>query len=219
MDNLTPEMLLNAYAQGFFPMADSRDSKELHWYFPEQRGIIPLDTFHVPASLAKFMKTSPFTVTMDKAFREVITACATREEDTWINDRIIDLYCQLHEMGFAHSVEVWKNAPSVDGASRLPAAPGGAPLQSQEALQGASILVGGLYGVSLGKAFFGESMFSRETNASKVALVHLVEYLRTHGYTLLDTQYVNDHLKQFGVIEISRADYLGKLNKALEKSK
>jgi len=187
MQELTPEMLLNAYAQGFFPMADSRDSKELHWYFPERRGIIPLDGFHIPASLAKFLKHSPFTLTMDKAFREVITACATREDGTWINDTIIDLYCELHAMGFAHSVETWNGKN----------------------------LAGGLYGVSLGRAFFGESMFSRETNASKIALVYLVEYLKNNGYLLLDTQYVNDHLKQFGVIEIARAEYLEKLKAAL----
>jgi leucyl/phenylalanyl-tRNA---protein transferase len=190
VEALTPEFLLSAYANGFFPMAESRNAEELRWYHPEMRGIIPLDKFHIPASMAKFLKKNPFEVTRDKAFRGVITACAARQE-TWINNQIIDLYCTLHDMGFAHSVECWKKA------------------------QGALELVGGLYGVALGGAFFGESMFSTETNASKVALAHLVQHLKDNGFTLLDTQYVNDHLKQFGVIEITRDDYLERLQRAL----
>ena len=185
-------MLLNAYANGYFPMAESRDTKTLHWYYPEKRGIIPLDDFHIPKSLAKFLKQNPFTYTLDTAFRDVITACAERD-DTWINNDIIELYCALHTMGYAQSVEVWIQ----DSKTR-----------NQK-------LVGGLYGVSLGKAFFGESMFSRAANASKAALVYLVNHLREGGYTLLDAQYVNDHLKQFGIIEISRADYLERLEEAL----
>jgi leucyl/phenylalanyl-tRNA--protein transferase len=184
---LTPEFLLSAYANGFFPMADDRNASELRWYHPELRGIIPLDGFHTPASLVKFLKKNPFEISADKAFREVITACAEREE-TWINDEIIDLYCALHNMGFAHSVECRRGGK----------------------------LVGGLYGVALAGAFFGESMFSTEANASKVALIALVEKLNAAGYALLDTQYVNDHLKQFGVIEIAREDYMKRLKKALK---
>lgn len=183
---ITPELLLNAYANGYFPMADSKDAKELDWYCPEERGIIPLSDFHIPKSLAKFLKQHPFTLTTDKAFREVMQACADREE-TWINDEIIDLYCTLHEMGFAHSVECWEGEK----------------------------LSGGLYGVALAGAFFGESMFSKTSGASKVALVHLVGLLKNAGYTLLDTQYVNDYLKQFGVVEIAKEEYLTLLRKAL----
>jgi len=186
VEKLTPELLLNAYANGYFPMADSRDAKELHWYQPELRGTIPLDDFHVPKSLAKFLKRSNFTYSTNRVFREIITACAKRDS-TWINDTIIDLYCELRAMGFAHSVEVWHDEK----------------------------LVGGLYGVSLGGAFFGESMFSTETNASKAALVHLVALLKEKGYMLLDAQYTNDHLKQFGVIEIPCKEYLQQLKRAL----
>lgn len=167
-------------------MADSKDAKELGWYSPELRGIIPLADFHIPKSLAKFLKQHPFKLTTNKAFREVMQACADREE-TWINEEIIELYCQLHGMGFAHSVECWE----------------------------AGKLCGGLYGVALGGAFFGESMFSRTSGASKVALVHLVGLLEKAGYTLLDTQYVNDYLKQFGVVEIPKEEYLKRLEKAL----
>jgi leucyl/phenylalanyl-tRNA---protein transferase len=188
MEKLTTELLLQAYANGYFPMAESRDAKQLYWFYPEKRGIITLDGFHVPSTLAKFLRKNPFTVTVDKAFPEVIRACAERSDDTWINEEIIALYSALHEQGFAHSVECWEN----------------------------NILVGGLYGVALAGAFFGESMFSRTPNASKVALVHLVKLLKDAGYTLLDTQYVNDHLKQFGVVEIPRAEYLKRLEAALK---
>lgn len=191
-DALTPKLLLAAYAQGFFPMARSRRAKTVEWFYPEARGVLPLDeTFHVPSSLKKFMKKSAYEVRFDTAFEEVIRACAdTKREDgqgTWINDEIIAAYTALHEEGHAHSVECYEG----------------------------KTLVGGLYGVSLGRAFFGESMFSTRTNASKVALVALVERLRAQGYVLLDTQYVNDHLMQFGVQEVPRAEYLEMLNTAL----
>jgi len=189
--SLTSEELLAAYAGGYFPMADGRHNEELHWYAPEIRGILPLDAFHVPASLRKFMRNCPYEVKMDTAFESVIRACAdagtSDRKDTWINDTIIALYCELAAMGFAHSVECWQEGK----------------------------LVGGLYGVSLGGAFFGESMFSTATNASKVALVHLVEHLKGCGFLLLDTQYVNDHLLQFGVTEIAREDYMERLAQAL----
>ncbi len=187
---LTVNELLNAYASGYFPMAKTRDDPKLYWFNPDQRGIIPLDGFHTPRSLAKSVKSSGFTLTANRDFPRVIAACAQRDEDTWINDSIIALYCELHEKGHAHSIECWKDDE----------------------------LVGGLYGVSLAGAFFGESMFSRESNASKAALVELVERLKNAGYQLLDTQYVNDHLKQFGVIEIPKAEYMERLSLALVAS-
>jgi len=190
---LTPELLLAAYAKGYFPMAATRDDPQIRWYYPQWRGIIPLEGFHVPKSLAKFMRKSPFTITTDTAFPQVIAACAElspARDNTWINDAIIEMYCKLWRQGFGHSVECWQ-----DGE-----------------------LVGGLYGISLGGAFFGESMFSRATNASKVALVELVERLKAAGYGLLDTQFVNDHLQQFGVVEIAREDYLQQLDAALQIS-
>jgi len=193
-ETLTPEQLLAAYASGYFPMADGRNADELHWYFPVRRGVLPLDTFHVPRSLQKFLRDCPYRVTVDAAFEQVIIACAdTRAEnrqDSWINETIIALYCTLARMGHAHSIECWRETE----------------------------LVGGLYGVSLGGAFFGESMFSTAPNASKVALVHLVKRLKAAGYTLLDTQYVNNHLLQFGVMEVPRADYLELLENALNTS-
>ncbi len=187
---LSWDFLLNAYANGYFPMAMNHEDEEIHWFYPEKRGILPLDSFHVPQSLAKAMRKQPFTITTNQAFPEVINACATINEsrkDTWINPAIIRLYCELWERGYAHSVECWKG----------------------------TTLAGGLYGVALGGAFFGESMFSTQTNASRIALVHLMELLQKGGYQLLDTQFVNDHLKQFGVVEIPRKDYLGKLREAL----
>lgn len=194
VSSLTADELLAAYAQGYFPMADSRHAEELYWYYPERRGILPLDDFHVPGSLKKFLRNSPYEVRMDTAFESVIRACAEtrnlKRHDTWINDEIIALYCELAHRGFAHSVECWQG----------------------------ETLAGGLYGVSLGGAFFGESMFSHAPNASKVALVHLVDRLRRVGYMLLDTQYVNAHLLQFGVKEIVRGDYLALLAKALKVS-
>ena len=190
MQNLTADMLLAAYSNGYFPMADSRNAEELKWYSPEKRGILPLDTFHIPKSLHKFMQKSEYEIRFNTAFKDVITKCANTvtktRHDTWINDTIITLYCELAEKNYAQSVECWHQ----------------------------DVLVGGLYGVSIGKAFFGESMFSEKTNASKIALVHLVKRLRLLGYILLDTQYTNDHLQQFGVVEIDKADYQLLLEKA-----
>lgn len=178
-------------------MSDSRKSDKLYWFNPEMRGILPLDAFHIPRSLAKRMRQHPFEIRVDTAFREVMEACAQTPHhkhdtigDSWINDRIIALYTALHQEGHAHSVESWENG----------------------------VLVGGLYGVSIGGAFFGESMFSLVPDASKVALVHLVDRLNAAGYHLLDTQFVNDHLKQFGVKEIPREDYFPMLEAALNAS-
>jgi leucyl/phenylalanyl-tRNA---protein transferase len=192
---LTVEELLSAYSKGFFPMADNRAGDELHWYSPVRRGVLPLDErFHVPRSLQKFLKTCPYEVRFNAAFGDVIRACADvrseKRRDTWINDTIIALYEEMARRGNAHSVESWYGGK----------------------------LVGGLYGVSIGGAFFGESMFSLIPHASKVALVHLVRRLQSAGYQLLDTQYVNDHLRQFGVLEIPRASYLESLEKALNAS-
>lgn len=189
---LTPEILLRAYAEGVFPMAERRDAPELYWVSPEQRGIIPLDTFRVPRRLARTVRSDRFRVTSDICFVDVMKACAAPAPDrdqSWINDEILRLYTALHASGHAHSIECWRD----------------------------DRLVGGLYGVSLGAAFFGESMFSRERDASKVALVHLVARLIEGGYELLDTQFITSHLAQFGTIEIPRTEYLRRLDKALAR--
>src|SRR5579872_1076401 len=190
---ITPEVLLKAYACGIFPMAENADDPALYWIEPERRGIIPLDTFHVPSRLARTVRSTRYTVRIDRDFDAVIDGCAepTRgRARTWINTRIRTLYCRLHRRGHCHSVEVY------DGDR----------------------LVGGLYGVSLGAVFFGESMFSRARDASKVALVHLVARLRQGGFTLLDTQFATEHLAQFGAIEIPRAEYRALLAEALRRN-
>ena len=187
---ITPELLLRAYAAGIFPMADSADASTLRWIEPRRRGVIPLDAFHVPRSLRKVVRRGAFEVVADQDFAAVMRACAAPgpgREQTWINDEIHRLYNALHAMGHAHSIEC-----------RL-----------------AGDLVGGLYGVSLGAAFFGESMFARATDASKVALVHLVARLRQGGYRLLDAQFLTPHLERFGATEIPRQRYLRDLEAAL----
>ncbi len=191
MFHLTPEIVLRAYGRGLFPMAEGRHDQRLYWVDPERRGIIPLDRFHVPRRVARRARSGYFEVRADTACAAVIEACATItrwRSETWINDEIIALYRALHEAGYVHSVECWR-----DGA-----------------------LVGGLYGVALKGAFFGESMFSRFPDASKVALVDLVERLRRGGFRLLDTQFVTPHLKTFGAIEVPRARYHALLREALE---
>jgi leucyl/phenylalanyl-tRNA--protein transferase len=189
--SITPELLLRAYAAGIFPMAERRDSDTLMWISPEQRGVIPLDAFHVPARLARTVKSDRFEVRVDTAFAEVMAACAEGtpgREQSWINDEILSLYGELHALGHAHSMECWREGH----------------------------LAGGLYGVRLGGAFFGESMFSRERDASKVALVHLVARLIRGRFTLLDAQFLTDHLAQFGAVAIPRREYLRRLKQALE---
>jgi leucyl/phenylalanyl-tRNA--protein transferase len=189
---LTPEILLRAYAEGLFPMAERRDDPTLYWVSPQLRGILPLDGFHVPRRLARTVRSGRFAVTTDQAFVEVMRGCAAPapgREQSWINDEILRLYTALAASGHAHSVECWQ-----DGE-----------------------LVGGLYGVRLGAAFFGESMFSRARDASKVALVHLVAMLQAGGFTLLDTQFLTAHLSGFGAIEIPRDDYLALLKQALAR--
>lgn len=190
--NITPELLLSAYMQGIFPMAESAESDDVFWVDPDERGIFPLDQFHVPKKLVKKIKSEPFKVRINTAFREVMLKCAeptdnVDRQNTWINKTILRRYNELHDMGYAHSIECW---------------------QDKE-------LVGGLYGVSLNGAFCGESMFHTVTDASKIALVYLVARLKVGGYTLLDTQFVTDHLSQFGAIEISRKEYRARLKEAL----
>ncbi len=187
---ITPDLLLNAYASGIFPMADSRSDRDIFWVDPIERGVLPLDSFHIPKSLRKLVRQDKFTVSINTAFRDVVVACAAPaagRNNTWISETIEALYTDLHQRGFAHSVECWLD----------------------------NKLVGGLYGVSLAGAFFGESMFHVETGASKVALVHLVARLNAGGFTLLDTQFGTAHLAQFGVIEEPRDAYHQRLNKAL----
>ncbi|MGI9350311.1 MAG: leucyl/phenylalanyl-tRNA--protein transferase [Rhizobiaceae bacterium] len=187
---ITPQVLLKAYACGIFPMAESADDPGMFWVEPELRGILPLDQFHIPRSLKKALRKNKFDIRFNTAFTDVVNACAQQNEmrqQTWISQRIKFLYCELHEMGHAHSFEAWYGGK----------------------------LVGGLYGVSLGRAFFGESMFSRMTDASKVALVHLVYEMRKSGFVLLDTQFTTKHLEQFGVIEVVRDEYQELLEDAL----
>src|ERR1700686_3520942 len=188
--DITPEVLLKAYSCGIFPMAESADDPALYWIEPERRGIIPFDRFHVPARLARPVRSHRFTVVVDRDFDAVIDGCAQPvpgRSRTWINARIHNLYRKLYERGDCHTVEVY------DGED----------------------LVGGLYGVSLGRAFFGESMFHRARDASKVALVHLVARLKAGRYRLLDTLFVTEHLRSLGAVEISRRRYRGLLDKAV----
>src|SRR3954471_21457110 len=188
---ITPEVLLKAYACGIFPMAESAEDPALYWIEPEKRGIIPLDRFHVSARLARTVRSDCFTVTINRDFDAVIDGCAEPQEGrqrTWINARIRNLYRKLHDRRHCHSIEVY------DG----------------------EMLVGGLYGVTLGRVFFGESMFHRTTDASKVALVHLVARLKAGGFRLLDTQFVTDHLKTFGAYEVPRRQYQKLLSEALQ---
>ncbi len=184
--SLTPERVLQAYRVGYFPMADSLTG-EISWYSPDPRAILPLDAFHITRSLRQSIRKGLFSLKINTAFLEVIRSCADRTE-TWISEEIIRVYDTLHRAGYAHSVEVWAGEQ----------------------------LAGGLYGVALGGAFFGESMFSALSDASKVALVHLVARLRARNFTLLDSQFATEHLQQFGVVEIPRQEYLELLEHALQ---
>jgi leucyl/phenylalanyl-tRNA--protein transferase len=185
---IDPAVLVRAYREGRFPMG--LEGGEIGWFSPDPRGILPLDTFHVPQRLARVVRSGAFTVRIDTAFEQVIRACATsRDEGTWINDQIVASYLALHRLGLAHSVEAWREGS----------------------------LAGGLYGVHLGGAFFGESMFHRAPNASKVALVALAGRLIRRGFLLLDTQWVTPHLTQFGAVEIPRRQYLRLLSAALAR--
>ncbi len=183
---LDPDLLLRGYAIGVFPMADSRDAASVYWVEPRRRAILPLDRFHLSKSLRKTLRSSAFRVTADSAFADVVTQCAERE-DTWINPAIEAGYAKLHALGHAHSIEVWEG----------------------------EALVGGLYGVRLGGAFFGESMFSRRADASKVALAWLVARLKAGGFSLLDCQFMTPHLASLGAVEIDQKDYLALLDSAV----
>lgn len=194
---ITPELVLKAYAYGVFPMAKSRNDTDVFWVQPKLRGVIPLDQFHVSRSLRKTLRRGVFRVTVNADFAGVLAGCAESTEDradTWINDHIMELFNQLHEAGLAHSIEVWLDDEN-----------------------GKPLLAGGLYGLAMGAAFFGESMFSRATDASKVALTHLAAILIKGGFTLLDTQFITDHLKTFGAIEIPQKEYLAQLGAALAR--
>ena len=185
------ELLLKAYASGVFPMAESADDPEVFWVRPETRGVVPLDAFHVPKSLRKVIRQNRFDVRVNADFAGVIDACAeerVERKSTWINAPIREAYIKLFEQGHCHSVEAWREG----------------------------LLVGGLYGVKLGRAFFGESMFSRETDASKVCLAHLAERLRERGFVLLDTQFTTEHLKRFGAVDVPRGRYEKLLQEALK---
>ena len=186
---LSADLLLHAYASGVFPMAESRDDPDVFWVDPKRRGILPLDGFRMSRSLAKRIRRGSYEIAINTDFAGVVTGCADREE-TWINDEIFDRYAELHDMGFAHSLEVWQDAE----------------------------LIGGVYGVSLGAAFFGESMFSRRTDASKIALAYLVDRLNAGGYILCDTQFITPHLASLGGREIARARYRRILAEALPQS-
>ena len=188
---IPPDLLMKAYASGVFPMAESASDPEVFWVRPETRGVIPLDAFHVPRSLKKVVRQKRFDIRIDSDFEGVIDACAEQRDErrsTWINAPIREAYVHLFGRGHCHSVEAWREEK----------------------------LVGGLYGVKLGRAFFGESMFSRETDASKVCLVHLVERLRERGFALLDTQFTTEHLKRFGAVDVPRGRYEKMLEKALQ---
>jgi leucyl/phenylalanyl-tRNA--protein transferase len=182
---LDPALLIRAYREGIFPMG--MDDGEIGWFSPDPRGVLPLDTFHVPARLARVVRQQRFDIRIDTAFERVMRACGERPDGTWISDAILESYLALHRLGIAHSIETWQNGD----------------------------LVGGLYGVHLGGAFYGESMFHRATDASKVALVSLVDRLRRRGFALLDIQWVTPHLAQFGAIEVPRRTYLAMLRRAL----
>ncbi len=186
--SLTAQQVLYGYSIGIFPMAHEDENEKIYWYEPEMRGIIPLDGLKISKSLRQTLRSQKFHVTINQSFEQVIRLCSDRK-NKWISEEIIRVYCELHEMGFAFSFETRNN----DGK-----------------------LVGGLYGVALGRAFFGESMFFKETDASKVALVYLVEWMKSYNFILLDTQYITDHLKRLGANEMTKEDYLIVLNEALK---
>lgn len=190
MAEITPALLMRGYAMGVFPMSEHRDDPEIFWVDPKRRGVFPISDFHISRSLARRMRKGGFRVSLNEAFDQVLDGCADRE-DTWINEKIYSLYMDLHETAQAHSLEVWNEKDK---------------------------LIGGVYGVTLGAAFFGESMFSRATDASKIALAFLTTHLHNTGFTLFDTQFITPHLASLGAIEIPRAQYLDQLSEAITKA-
>ena len=190
--NLSPEIIIQLYKLGIFLMAENRFDKELYFVEPEKRALLPIGNFKYPKSLIRFCKKNPFSVSVNKSFKEVIFNCATvNRTETWINETIEEKFCKIHEMGYAHSIECWNNYK----------------------------LVGGIYGVAIGSCFFAESMFSKVSNASKFALINLIARLWYLGYKILDVQFVNNHLKQFGVFEVSKNDFKYKIKKILKEKK
>jgi leucyl/phenylalanyl-tRNA---protein transferase len=187
VETLTPEIIVNAYASGYFPMADPEEGNQIYWYRPDPRALIPLETFHIPRRLSRTMRRNLFEVRLDVHFRDVILACADRS-DTWLSAELIDVFIELHRLGMAHSVACFRGGE----------------------------LVGGVYGLALGKAFFAESMFRRQRDASKVALVHLAQALRASGFRLFDVQFATEHLRQFGLQEVSAEEYDRKLMDAID---
>ncbi len=190
MAEITPALLMRGYAMGVFPMSEHRDDPEIFWVDPKRRGVFPISEFHISRSLARRMRKGGFRLSLNEAFDQVLDGCADRE-DTWINEKIYSLYMDLHETAQAHSLEVWNEEDK---------------------------LIGGVYGVTLGAAFFGESMFSRATDASKIALAFLTAHLHKTGFTLFDTQFITPHLASLGAIEIPRAQYLDQLSEAITKA-
>ena len=190
MPDITPEVLLRAYEAGIFPMSESHDNPDIFWVDPRIRGILPVKNFHVPRRLKRTVRSERFKITINKEFTSIMEGCAAsvgKRPKTWINGQIIELYTALHDMGYAHSIECWRNGR----------------------------LAGGLYGIALGGVFFGESMFSRERDSSKVALVHLLARMRAGNFMFVDTQFTSKHLSRFGAIAISRSDYQSLLKQAL----
>ena len=191
MPDVTPEVLLRAYKAGLFPMSESYDNPEIFWVDPRVRGILPIKKFHVPRRLKRTVRSERFEITINTEFKSIMEGCAasvSNRPKTWINSQIIELYTALHDMGFAHSIECWRNG----------------------------LLAGGLYGIALGGVFFGESMFSRERDSSKVALVHLIARMRAGNFMFIDTQFINKHLSRFGAIAISRSEYQSLLKQAID---
>lgn len=195
MTRITTEMMINAYAHGYFPMAEPEEDGQIYWYLPEQRALLPIDGLHVSRSLKKTIRHARFEVHRNRDFEAIVRACADRG-DTWLSEEIMEVFFQLHKEGFAHSVGVYEDATGPDGRHERQ-------------------LVGGIYGMTLGRAFFAESMFHRVSNASKVALVALVEWLRERDFELLDVQFMTDHLRRFGAFEISAEAYQRMLDRAL----
>lgn len=189
MPSFSPEQLINAYCNGIFPMADAEAGDAIYWYAPDPRAILPVEEFHLPTNLKRLVRQQPFTVATDRDFTAVMCGCADRTT-TWISEEIIDVFTALHDLGYAHSVECWQG----------------------------DTLVGGLYGVALQGAFFGESMFFRKSNASKVALTHLLDMLQRGGYVLHDIQFMTAHMKRFGAFELPRSEFMQRLEKALQVS-
>lgn len=227
--SISPEQLLWAYSQGFFPMAQHRRSSQVQWYSPDPRALLPLESMHLSRSLRRRIKRGDYKITRDRCFEQVIRCCAQprpEEPQTWINSQIREVFLSLHAQGHAHSVEAWLPIEGHPRCAALPTAPGATPLDRMPTAQAHELglagkdryrLAGGIYGLAIGGAFFAESMFSRAVDASKVCLAMLVDHLRQRGFTLLDVQFPNPHLEQFGVMTVPRSEYLRRLETAVKQ--